>query len=285
MRFLKLFGRIRFFVLALQVVAFMGLLPSGSNAASADDQTALPEPVAPVTQGPVMHPSDDSVSSPQAPPIVIQTPPPPASALQAPPTAALDRADRPSSFLYYCAKANAYYPNVPNCPEGWVAIPVRSPEHSRRGWFFSHSADTPDEAVTARPNAVSLEVGGRALSYSFNFDRSLTDHISLGIGIGTWSMRNWWTGYSATVTAVPLFADYYFNNKPGRGYISAGVEWISVSQDGPNNNTFDNNGVAGVFGGGYEIRSNSGLLLRLGGYLIVGRSTLVNPGVTLGYTF
>ena len=31
----------------------------------------------------------------------------------------------PPSFWYFCRSYGAYYPNVPSCPEPWVAVPTR----------------------------------------------------------------------------------------------------------------------------------------------------------------
>jgi hypothetical protein len=45
----------------------------------------------------------------EQPPVYVQPPP-------APPA--------PPAFWYYCSSANAYYPNVPTCPEAWVKVPA-----------------------------------------------------------------------------------------------------------------------------------------------------------------
>lgn len=33
----------------------------------------------------------------------------------------------PSSYWYYCASANAYYPYVRDCPEGWQPVAPQPP--------------------------------------------------------------------------------------------------------------------------------------------------------------
>lgn len=30
----------------------------------------------------------------------------------------------PPAYWYYCPSAGAYYPNVPSCPEPWIAVPA-----------------------------------------------------------------------------------------------------------------------------------------------------------------
>ncbi|HME73768.1 MAG TPA: hypothetical protein VKM54_28480 [Myxococcota bacterium] len=46
-----------------------------------------------------------------APPVIVQPPP----EYVEPP---------PQSYWYYCQSAGAYYPDVQNCPEPWVAVPT-----------------------------------------------------------------------------------------------------------------------------------------------------------------
>src|SRR5919106_1137362 len=31
---------------------------------------------------------------------------------------------RPAGYWYFCRSAQAYYPHVPACPEGWIPVPV-----------------------------------------------------------------------------------------------------------------------------------------------------------------
>ena len=34
----------------------------------------------------------------------------------------------PGQFYYFCPAANAYYPNVPSCPNGWQLVPATPPQ-------------------------------------------------------------------------------------------------------------------------------------------------------------
>lgn len=54
------------------------------------------------------------------PPRVIVVPAP-----QAP--VYIEQAPVPSSnqYWYFCQQANAYYPQVPDCPDGWIRVPPR----------------------------------------------------------------------------------------------------------------------------------------------------------------
>ena len=53
-----------------------------------------------------------------APPVEALEPP---DYFQAPPPVA-----QPQAYWYYCESAQAYYPNVPSCPESWIPVPPRS---------------------------------------------------------------------------------------------------------------------------------------------------------------
>ena len=38
---------------------------------------------------------------------------------------AIAYAPPPQAYWYYCARAGAYYPYVPSCPEAWVPVPAQ----------------------------------------------------------------------------------------------------------------------------------------------------------------
>ena len=49
----------------------------------------------------------------QDPPVYVQPQPAPAAS------------PAPAGDWYYCGSAQAYYPNVPSCPEAWIKVPAR----------------------------------------------------------------------------------------------------------------------------------------------------------------
>ena len=61
----------------------------------------------------------------EQPPVYVQQPaaaaPPPAPAAPAPQPPVTSQ----ESYWYYCASANAYYPDAPTCPEPWIKVPPR----------------------------------------------------------------------------------------------------------------------------------------------------------------
>lgn len=221
--------------------------------------------------------------------VSAQMPPPPPASPQGPPPQVMQAPGTPAGFYYYCRRAGLYYPAVPVCPEGWIAIPVQQPPPPpppvMRGWREPPFEYESEDIVKSRPNAVTLEMLGRALLYSVDYDIALNPRLSLGVGVSYWQLEDWWRDYNASVTVVPVYMDYYFSARPQRGYVSAGIDWITVTQSGYDNSVFTNNGVAAVLGGGYEMMDRSGFLMRIGGYLIVGRSVTASPSLSLGYAF
>ena len=184
----------------------------------------------------------------------------------------------PAVFYYYCGSVKAYYPAVTSCPEAWVAIPLVSPHGLN---YFGET----EEPVQTHPWSASIEFYGRALQYSLDFDRSISKHLTLGSGISSWHATSDWSGYQATITVIPIYANFYFTEWQSRGFISLGGDLISASQSRTGDHTFENTGVAAVFGCGYEYRSYSGFLLRVAAFLIVGRSTILSPGIDVGMAF
>jgi len=215
-----------------------------------------------------------------------QVQPAPATAL--PPTVAtvpVVTQSQPAGFYYYCEREKTYYPTITHCAEGWIAIPVGAPPPVAEHHWQTPTQPATEDDVRSRPNVVSIELFGRALVYSLNYDRAVSEQLTLGLGVTSWHVSNRWQDYSSTVTVVPFYGNYYFTQNAGRGFISAGFDLISSSDSGDHNGTFTNSGVAGVFGGGYEYRDKAGFLIRLGGFLIIGRSVDISPSLSLGYAF
>jgi hypothetical protein len=191
----------------------------------------------------------------------------------------------PAGFYYFCNSSRLYYPTASECAEGWIAIPVVSPPPV---WHPRNPEPSAEEIaeINRQRNVISAEIFGRAIAYSVDYDRAVSPHLTLGLGISTYRQSNWWKDYHATVTVVPIYANYYFSEKIQRAFVTAGVDWIHVSSAGyDSNDTFAKNGVAAVVGGGYEYREKSGFLMRLGGYAIVGRDVDISPSVIFGYSF
>lgn len=141
------------------------------------------------------------------------------------------------------------------------------------------------------PNAISLEILGKAFLYSVNYDRALSDDFFAGLGIGSVTLDNA-DGSSSGRSAVmvPIYAGYYFIRDKGSPYVeigaeavpSNGVQGLKTSMGGMQ---FPSNPVLPFFGAGWETRTDSGFLFRVTGYGILGQSVTPWFGGSFGYAF
>ncbi len=143
------------------------------------------------------------------------------------------------------------------------------------------------------PSAVSLEVLGRSMLYSVNFDQVLNDNIAAGVGFGSVSMQVHNTDIDAgkTATFIPAYMNYYFNKAANSPFVTGGVTLIlnHSSIKGLDTSTgglqIPTSSVMPTFGAGYESRSDTGFLFRVTGYLIAGKDLTPWLGFSFGYGF
>ncbi len=134
-----------------------------------------------------------------------------------------------------------------------------------------------------RRNAMSLELLGRGLLYSFNYDYLLKDNLAVGAGISNYSFSS--GASSASAWIIPVYANYYLTGGKHRWFGSAGANLIFANSKGfSDDSRVSGSGVAGVIGGGYEFRAASGFLFRAAPYVFVGKSSGAWLGVSFGYT-
>jgi hypothetical protein len=158
--------------------------------------------------------------------------------------------------------------------EDYPGAPAHDPGKGRI--YDSNPADD-------RPNALSIELLGRGLLYSFNYDRSLSEHFALGVGIAAYSASS--NGSSASAVIIPVYGNYYFSPGPHRGFVTAGVDIVSVSAN-LSGNTIGAGGAAPIIGGGYEYRGEGGFLFRFPAYILIGNGqSTVTIGLGFGFTF
>jgi|GEM_PF-3304992 len=133
------------------------------------------------------------------------------------------------------------------------------------------------------PNAISFELLGRGILYSFNYDRELSQNFALGAGYVSYSATS--GSSSATLTVIPLYANWYFSPGPHRGFLTAGADLVMLSAS-LSGYQLGASGLAPIAGGGYEYRGPGGFLFRGTGYLVVGTvSSTATIGLTFGYAF
>jgi hypothetical protein len=135
-----------------------------------------------------------------------------------------------------------------------------------------------------RPNALSVEFGGRAGIYSVNYDHVLEDHITLGAGVSTFSISE--GASSRQAIAVPIFANAYPWWGKHRPFATLGTNLTNTSQrpSGYGYSASGDTGAYAILGAGYEYRGPKALLFRLSAYTLAGK---LSPwlGGTLGYSF
>jgi hypothetical protein len=145
---------------------------------------------------------------------------------------------------------------------------------------LSQSASVPSDDY--RRHAISVELLGRGLLYSFNYDYLIHDDIALGAGLSTYSFSS--GNSTARVTFLPVYANYYFTPGEHRWFASGGVNLIHASGKIDQNEKISGSGAAGILGGGYEFRGDNGFLFRATPYVFVGKASGFWLGFSLGYS-
>lgn len=149
-------------------------------------------------------------------------------------------------------------------------------------------------------NFIGLELLGRAMGYSVNFDRSLEKKFSLGGGFSyyQWNFEN----SEVTSIMIPVYMQYYFaghNSHRGFAALSTTLGYNKVTSNGEkiyeryqDNYLYsvaaDGTSVYPDLGLGYEFRARSGFTARVTSYLRYYKelnTVLPWGGLTLGSHF
>lgn len=158
--------------------------------------------------------------------------------------------------------------------------------------IFSGEAKAEHTRVTY-PSAVSVEMLGRAMLYSVNFDQVINDNIAVGFGLGTAATMTRGTEIDTDTSAtfLPAYMNYYFLLDQGSPFITAGMTLITNHSSVKNFETKTGNleipssNVMPTFGGGYENRGDNGFLFRAAAYFNAGRKLTPWLGFSIGYGF
>lgn len=157
---------------------------------------------------------------------------------------------------------------------------------------FSASISAAHTRVTY-PSVVSVEMLGRAMLWSINYDQVLNDNMSVGVGYGSVStfLRGTDIDSGRSATFIPAYMNYYFIQDGNSPFITAGVSLITNHASVKNYDTATGglelpaSSVMPTFGGGFESRSDNQFLFRAAGYLIAGRRIAPWLGFSFGYAF
>jgi hypothetical protein len=132
---------------------------------------------------------------------------------------------------------------------------------------------------------VGIELLGRALLYSFNYQYTPVKQFGLEVGLGAFGGGD--VGDNTTLIFVPFGGKFYIIPKDGSLYLAAGGVFLNANTDsGPFDDSESNSTSYGYLGLGFEYRSEGGLLFRGSAYgLIKGGGFFIWPGLTVGYAF
>ncbi len=132
-------------------------------------------------------------------------------------------------------------------------------------------------------NDVGIELLGKALAYSFSYQRMVSNSLGLEVAVGALGSGGSSSG-STTILFLPVGAKFYLIPKDGTLYLTGGAVLVSASTtSGPFDNATDFYGDVGL---GFEFRSSSGFLFRGTAYaLFASGGYFIWPGISLGYAF
>ena len=132
-------------------------------------------------------------------------------------------------------------------------------------------------------NDFGVELLGKALIYSFSYQRMVGTTLGLEAGLAAYGGGA--ASGSTTLAFFPLGAKVYLFPKNSSLYLTGGAVLVTAST---NSGPFSDNAAAfyGDAGLGFEVRSPGGFVFRGTVYgLFGGGGYFIWPGVTLGYAF
>jgi hypothetical protein len=131
-------------------------------------------------------------------------------------------------------------------------------------------------------NDVGIELLGKALAYSFSYQRMLNNSLGLEVAVG--ALGGGGSSTSSTLLFVPVSAKFYLIPKDGTLYLTGGAVLVSASTNsGPFDNATDFYGDVGL---GFEFRSTGGFLFRGTAYVLFANGGyFIWPGISFGYAF
>jgi hypothetical protein len=139
------------------------------------------------------------------------------------------------------------------------------------------------QARVEKPNDFTIELGGKCLLYSLNFNRTIGPSFSLTAGASYFGGSD--EEGSAGVFFLSGGARAYLINKDASPYLEGGIVWLSAGTDaGP----FGEDSASGVYfyaSPGFEFRSVSGFTFRGGVNFLIKSGFFVWPGIHLGIAF
>lgn len=143
-----------------------------------------------------------------------------------------------------------------------------------------------EETRVTRPHAVSVEVFGRALSFSVNYDRSFERYFSAGFGLSQIA-----TYQNSQVRQAVTYFNAYFLPEFESAFVTVGLNRALNADLAKFKDTslgrfrFPEHGWVSQVGLGWEHRLSQGFLFRSGAYVLFGDNVLPWFGFSVGYAF
>jgi len=131
-------------------------------------------------------------------------------------------------------------------------------------------------------NDVGIELLGKALAYSFSYQRMVSNSLGLEVGLGGFGGGS--SSGSSTIVFLPVSARFYLIPKDVTLYLTGGAVLVTAStSSGPFDSATDFYGDVGL---GFEFRSTGGFLFRGTAYVLFANGGyFIWPGVSFGYAF
>ncbi len=141
--------------------------------------------------------------------------------------------------------------------------------------FLAVSTAEAQSVRRSQPNVAGVELLGRGLIYSVNYERYVRERVGVGVGIAILGS----TGASSGAAIVPIYLSLNPVGDTHSLYIGTGVT-VGIVESGASAGAF---GTATV---GYQYRSGDGFIIRPSlSVLFAGDLRLLWPGITLARSF
>jgi hypothetical protein len=149
-----------------------------------------------------------------------------------------------------------------------------------------------EKPLEAPQNAVYFELLGPGLLYSINYERMVSDNISLRIGYSSWQVTTpFLITSSVSFTGIPVMVNFLSGDGNSKLELGAGIEFIqfgaTTSFLGFDSKTSTGSGSAGVFALGYRYQpKGGGIHFRIGIDPLIGANgARITGSLSLGLCF
>ena len=144
------------------------------------------------------------------------------------------------------------------------------------------SAGLQAQVRTAKPNDFTIELGGRCIVYSLNYQRMLAP--AFGLEVGASMIGGATSGSSSGLFFLSGGGRLYFIDKAASPFIAGGLVFVTA---GTNAGPFSGGGSGVYFyaSPGFEYRMTGGFVFRGGVNFLIRHGFFVWPGIQLGIAF